>query len=456
MEWVLAIISLALIAFAVLSRRLNGTPVTAAIVFVGVGLVVGARALDLVDASPTGASVRVLAEATLTVVLFMDASRIDLRKLRQEYTLPARLLGLGLPLTIALGALLAAALFGALSIPEALILAVVLAPTDAALGQAVVTETRLPSRIRQGLNVESGLNDGICVPLLFIVLIVAEANAGDFSAAHAVRLVLEEIGWGIAGGAVAGVVTATAVRVGARRGLIEPAWLQIAPVAGAALSYGIAAPLGGSGFIAAFVAGMTFGALYRPDGSGEVTFLTEELGELLNAVTLLVFGAVLLACARQPQLADRALLGGEPHRGPDASGRGRAARHPGATSDGRVPRLVRPAWPGIDRVRRDRRAGGQASAHDHDPRDDLCHGRPIGPRPRRHRGTSRAPLRDLVRLSPLRSEAGDGERSGWLPSLASAERNPGVARAGGRRVSAEGSKRVDIVPAEPDPTEGLR
>jgi len=295
MEWALAVISLALIAFAVLSRRFNDTPVTAAIVFVGVGLVVGAHALDLVDASSTGASVKVLAEATLTVVLFTDASRIDLRKLRQEYTLPARLLGLGLPLTIALGALLAAALFGALSIPEALILAVVLAPTDAALGQAVVTETRLPSRIRQGLNVESGLNDGICVPLLFIVLIVAEANAGDFSAAHAVRLVLEEIGWGIAGGAVAGVVTAAAVRVGARRGLIEPAWLQIAPVAGAALSYGIAAPLGGSGFIAAFVAGMTFGALYHPDGSGEVTFLTEELGELLNAVTLLVFGAVLLS-----------------------------------------------------------------------------------------------------------------------------------------------------------------
>ena len=104
-----------------------------------------------------------LAEATLTVVLFADASRIDMRTLRQEYAVPARLLGIGLPLTIALGALLAAVFFGGLSVPEALVLAVVLAPTDAALGQAVVTEPRLPSRIRQGLNVESGLNDGICV-----------------------------------------------------------------------------------------------------------------------------------------------------------------------------------------------------------------------------------------------------------------------------------------------------
>ena len=93
--------------------------------------------------------------------------------------MPARLLGIGLPLTIALGAGIGAALFGALSVPEAVVLAVLLAPTDAALGQAVVTEPRLPSRIRQGLNVESGLNDGICVPLLFIVLAIAEADAGQ-------------------------------------------------------------------------------------------------------------------------------------------------------------------------------------------------------------------------------------------------------------------------------------
>ena len=138
-----------------------------------------------------------------------------------------------------------------------------LAPTDAALGQAVVTEPRLPSRIRQGLNVESGLNDGICVPLLFIVLAVAEADAGEFSAAHAVRLVVEEIGYGIVGGVLAGAVAAAAITFGSRRGLIERSWLQIVPVAGAALAYGIAAPLGGSGFIAAFVAGMTFGVLRR-------------------------------------------------------------------------------------------------------------------------------------------------------------------------------------------------
>ena len=294
MEWALAVVALSLIAFGAISRRVDGTPLTAAIVFVGVGLLVGAQVLDLVDTSPTGESVKALAEATLTLVLFADASRIDLRALRREYVVPARLLGIGLPLTIALGGLLAAAIFGALSLPEAFVLAVLLAPTDAALGQAVVTEPRLPSRIRQGLNVESGLNDGICVPLLFIVLAVAETDAGDFSAAHAVRLVVEEIGYGIVGGLLAGAVVAAAIAFSSSRRLIEGTWLQIVPVAGAALAYGIAAPLGGSGFIAAFVAGMTFGALRRKSAGGEVTLLVDELGELLNGVTLLVFGAVLL------------------------------------------------------------------------------------------------------------------------------------------------------------------
>ena len=263
MEWALAAIALTLIAFGVVSRRVEGTPITPAIIFVGVGLLVGPQALDLLDTSPTGESVKLLVEATPTLVLFADASRINMGTLRREYAVPARLLGIGLPLTIAFGTLLAAALFDVLSVPEALVLAALLAPTDAALGQAVVTEPRLPSRIRQGLNVESGLNDGICVPLLFIALAVAEADVGEVGAAHAVHLVVEEIGYGILGGIIAGAVAAAALTFAGARSWIERTWVQILPVAAAALAYGIAAPLDGSGFIAAFVAGMTFGALRR-------------------------------------------------------------------------------------------------------------------------------------------------------------------------------------------------
>src|SRR5207248_8460016 len=124
--------------------------------------------------------------------------------LRRQYVVPLRLLAIGLPLTIVAGALAGVAVFGQLAFIEAVLLAIVLAPTDAALGQAVVTDPRLPVRIRQGLNVESGLNDGICVPLLFIALAAAEADEDALTVHHAVRLVVDEIGWGVVGGVAAG------------------------------------------------------------------------------------------------------------------------------------------------------------------------------------------------------------------------------------------------------------
>src|SRR6185295_6584166 len=225
-------VALAVLAVAAVSRRLSGTPVTPAMAFLVIGVLVGPAVIDGVDLSPAG--------ATLAVVLFSDASRIKLPALRREYRVPLRLLAIGRPLTIVAGSALAGGLFGELTVAEALVLAVLLAPTDAALGQAVVTEPRLPSRVRQGLNVESGLNDGICVPVLFIALAVAEADAGSIGDAHAARVVGEQIGYGVCGGVIGGLVTAAAVVIGTRRGLIEPAWLQVVPAAGAVLSYGVA------------------------------------------------------------------------------------------------------------------------------------------------------------------------------------------------------------------------
>jgi NhaP-type Na+/H+ or K+/H+ antiporter len=208
--------------------------------------------------------------------------------------LPARLLGIGLPFTILAGLAAGVAVLGGLGWPEAFVLAVILAPTDAALGQAVVTDKRLPSRIRQGLNVESGLNDGICVPVLFIALAIAGAEKGSLSASHALRLVVEEIGYGLLGGLAAGAAAAVVVVLAWPRGLIDRSWLQIVPVAAAALAYGIAVPLGGSGFIAAFTAGIAFGALHSSTG-GEVNYLLDEFGELASAVTFLLFGAAIVA-----------------------------------------------------------------------------------------------------------------------------------------------------------------
>ena len=282
-----------LLVVAGVSRRLTDTSFTPAMAFVLSGLLVGPLVIDEVTLAPTSTTVRTLAEATLAVVLFADASRIKMPVLRREYAVPLRLLAVGLPLTIAVGAVLAAGVFPHLNAAEAVVLAVLLAPTDAALGQAVVTEPRLPSRIRQGLNVESGLNDGICVPLLLIALAIADVDDKTSTIGHATGIVAEEIGYGILGGLAAGLAAAVVVAIGSRRRLISGSWLQVIPVAGAGLAYGIAIALGGSGFIAAFLAGAVFGALV-PRKSEEASRLNEELGGVLGGVTFLIFGAVLL------------------------------------------------------------------------------------------------------------------------------------------------------------------
>ena len=296
MDWSLTTVALALIAVAAVSKRLSGSPITPAIVFVSIGVLVGPKVLDEINIASTSSTERALAEAALALVLFSDASSIDLRALRRGASVPLRLLGIGLPLTIALGALAAAVIFGELTFWEAVIVGVILAPTDAALGQAVVTEPRLPTRIRQGLNVESGLNDGICVPLLFAAVAAADVQSGISGGRTGTTLLFEEVGYGIVGGVVAALVIGAVVIYAGRRDLIDGAWLQVIPAAGAVLAYGTASALDGSGFIAAFVAGIVFRAVINRD-PGEMNRLTEEIGSVLSGVTFIVFGAILLGPA---------------------------------------------------------------------------------------------------------------------------------------------------------------
>jgi NhaP-type Na+/H+ or K+/H+ antiporter len=288
----LVVVAGVFLVYAVLSRRLEGTPITAAMVFVGAGFLFSSEGLDWLHVGLDQEGVRLLAEATLAVVLFTDASRIDLHALRREYGVPARLLGVGLPLTIAAGTLVGGVALSHITWAEALVLAIVLAPTDAALGQAVVTDTALPSPIRQGLNIESGLNDGLCVPLLAIALAVAQTEAGDTTGTHATTLVLKAIGWGVVGGIVVGVVAASAVRLGRARGWIAGHWLEVVPVVAAAGAYGFADARGGSGFIAAFIGGAVYGRFAGRDADPPA--FSEELGGVLSGITFIVFGAAVL------------------------------------------------------------------------------------------------------------------------------------------------------------------
>lgn len=293
-DWTLAGVAGILLAYIAV-RTLRPRVLAPAIAFTAAGLVLGTEGLGWIDISLRAESLKLLAEATLALVLFSDASRIDLRALRDGYAVPARLLGIGLPLTIAAGALAAAALLPHLLTAEAVVLSVVLAATDAALGQAVVTDERLPESIRQGLNVESGLNDGLCVPVLIIALTLAQTEADKMSGSHAVGVVAESIGYGLLMGAVAGFLGANVhrrARPSDDEERAEWSWL-LSPVT-AAFAYGLAAPLGGSGFIAAFVAGGVFGALGGRERHERQPAPTQDLGALLNAVTFIVFGAAFM------------------------------------------------------------------------------------------------------------------------------------------------------------------
>jgi NhaP-type Na+/H+ or K+/H+ antiporter len=292
-NWTILVLAVGLFAWGVFSRRLEHGVVTPAMFFVTFGLFLGPEGTGWITLDAGGEELRAVAELTLALVLFTDASRLNLRALRQDYPLPARLLGVGLPLTIALGAVAAKVLFGGLSWLEVGLVGVILAPTDAALGQAVVRDRRLPVRVSQGLNVESGLNDGICVPLLLILLAATNADEGVIHAAAAIRLVFEQIGYGLLAGVVAATVASVVMGWASRHGFMSSEWRHVATLAAVAACYGLAVPLGGSGFIAAFMGGLVFGWLNHQ----EVPALTELVvdgGELSAALTFVLFGAVVV------------------------------------------------------------------------------------------------------------------------------------------------------------------
>ena len=296
-DYLPAILAVVVTAFAVVSRRLGQSAVTGTMVFTALGLVVGPEVLDLVDFGGLLGEpefVRLVLTGALVVVLFADASAINASRWRDD-VVAARLLGIGLPLALAFGWLAALVLLGDLEVWEAAVLAAMLAPTDAALGKAVVSNPRVPARIRQALNIESGLNDGIVLPFFIVFLETARAAEGSFDAVDLVRELVADIGIALAVGIAVGAVGARAVRWGRTSGYASAYWLQIALLSLAVAAYAIATPLGGSGFIAAWVAGVVFGRNNRAadDTDASLLVFSEIVGDLLTMVSFFVFGVYL-------------------------------------------------------------------------------------------------------------------------------------------------------------------
>src|SRR5215217_3344929 len=280
-------------AFGLVSRRLEGTVLTAPIVFVVAGAILGPAGLGLVEVNLDDHGVLLVGEIALAIVLFTDAARINLSALRQNEGLPLRLLGIGMPLTIAFGTASAALLLTDLTFWEAAIVGTVLAPTDAALGQAVVSNPRVPVRVRQALNVEAGLNDGLSVPFLALFLTLAVAGEELQPASYWIRFALEQIGLGALVGVGGGLVGGWLVSRASHRGWMTDSFQRLALLALALIAWALADQIGGNGFIAAFVGGLAVGPTVEHVGEGLIRF-TEAEGQLLNLTVFFIFGVLVI------------------------------------------------------------------------------------------------------------------------------------------------------------------
>lgn len=293
----IAIVALAILAFALVSKRLDGSWLTMPMAFVTVGWLLGPSALNWFSPHISHGAVHTIAELTLVLVLFSDASRIDAKRLVDEHTLPLRMLAIGMPLTIALGAIVAWAVFPGASFAAAILVAAILASTDAALGQTVVTNPAVPTKIQQALSTESGLNDGIALPVVLVFAIWAGASASGTSAENGlVQFAILQVTLGPLVGVVVGYAGGRAIDTDVTRNWVTEPFQGIAILATAILAFASAESLGGNGFIAAFAGGLAFGATVRHRCKFLYEFMESE-GQLLTMLTFLIFGAVMIPAA---------------------------------------------------------------------------------------------------------------------------------------------------------------
>ena len=293
----LAILALFVFVYSIFSGRFEKTIVSGPMIFVFSGLLMGPLVLDWFQGDVTTTEFRVLADLTLAIILFIDAANADFSVLKRQLNIPFRMLLFGLPGVIFLGTILASLLFTELTLFNAAILATMLAATDAALGKGVITNPAVPARVRESLNLESGLNDGLCVPILFVFIALslgqAESGGGYFLA---LKLVVQEIGIGLVVGLGLTWIGALLLNQCHRRGWLTEIWMQITAVALAIGCFASAQTLHGSGYIAAFTGGLLFGFLAKKD-THKLVLAAEGIGETLALMTWMVFGATVIGQA---------------------------------------------------------------------------------------------------------------------------------------------------------------
>ena len=289
----LAIVTSLILLYGIFAKKIEQTPISGPIIFLVVGLIIGPMGLDLLGQGFDITSYKLLAELALALVLFTDASKTDFSTLRSNIALPTRLLLIGLPLTIILGYVTGKFFFPELTWIELALLASVLAPTDAALGEPVVNNKSVPAKIRSCLNVESGLNDGIVVPIVFLLLAMYSAQNSEVSNADAITLFIEEIGIGIVVGAAIAYGASKLIILSLKRQWLEESWRPMLIIAIAISCFTLAQGIHGSGFIAAYIGGLVFG---KVASTKKIQFINaaEGTGKILTYLVWVIFGAVII------------------------------------------------------------------------------------------------------------------------------------------------------------------
>ena len=311
-----------------LSARLERFDVTAPIIFVLAGLLLTHGPLAFLSFVPSHQLVKDLAEFTLALVLFSDASLVGLRGLRADAGLYARLLGVALPLTIGLGTLLALALMGGTTGWLALLVGAALAPTDAALGAGMISNPVIPARVRRLINVESGLNDGIATPFVSVALAGRRREARLPGTAR--PRPSPSLAWAFSSASPRAGRAARWSKAARRRGWVAEGFAGPAVLGLATCAYASAVALGGNGFISAFVGGLAFGTTGGRPGQSLVPFVEESGRPGVPAGLAGVRRYRGGTRDEHPDLADGALRGAQPHRRPDGPRHGRANRRAGS------------------------------------------------------------------------------------------------------------------------------
>lgn len=290
----LAVLALFVFCYSLVAGRLEHAVVSGPIVFVFAGLLMGPIGLGWFDGSSTSIELRVFADLTLALVLFIDAANADLEILKRQYRIPLKMLLLGLPGAIFLGTIAASFLFDELSVYEAAILGTMLAATDAALGKAVITNKAVPVQLREGLNIESGFNDGLCVPILFVFIAMAVGSSSeDGGSMLALTLVAEELGIGLAVGLGLTVIGTYLLKWCHEHGWMSKVWGQLTVVGLAIACFAVAQSLHGSGYIAAFSGGLLFGFKAK-ESTHKLVLAAEGIGETMALMTWMLFGAIVI------------------------------------------------------------------------------------------------------------------------------------------------------------------